>query len=293
MSRPFKSIEAQIVTLRERGMIVDDNASNILLIEGYYSLVNGYKDFFIDREKSQSTPHETYIAGTNLNDLHQLSNFDRELRRTAFFYISKAESTCKTVLIYKFCQKFSDTDAYLSALNYAEQSEYMLGESRYEDDISTLLEILKFNACDKKKANDAILHYRENHKGVPLWVLGTSLTFGNVLHFYTLQKQSFQNEICKTLTEINCGNKLTSRNLRKYLDTLCCFRNLCAHGSRLFCERVGPKKNYSLNDVEKSLRFILPPYEVDQYILEVKGLVEKYSDSPRISATLKNVVGNC
>ena len=47
-------------------------------------------------------------------------------------------------------------------------------------------------------------------------------------------------------------------------------------------------KIYCFNDVEKSLRFILPPDEVDQYILEVKGLVEKYSDNPRISATVKN-----
>ena len=51
-------------------------------------------------------------------------------------------------------------------------------------------------------------------------------------------------------------------------------------------------KIYSSNDVEKSLRFILPPYEVDQYIFKVKGLVEKYSDNPRISATVKNFVGN-
>ena len=51
-------------------------------------------------------------------------------------------------------------------------------------------------------------------------------------------------------------------------------------------------KTYSFNDVEKSLRFILPPYEVVQYTLEVKGLVEKYSDNPSISATVKKFVGN-
>lgn len=48
MEKPFLTIEQQVELLRKRGMRVDGGTAPILMREGYYSVVNGYKEPFID-----------------------------------------------------------------------------------------------------------------------------------------------------------------------------------------------------------------------------------------------------
>ncbi len=43
MDKPFKTIEEQIELIESRGMMTDENTPGILLREGYYSVINGYK----------------------------------------------------------------------------------------------------------------------------------------------------------------------------------------------------------------------------------------------------------
>ena len=43
MDKPFKTVEEQVALLESRGMATDSNTPDILLREGYYSVVNGYK----------------------------------------------------------------------------------------------------------------------------------------------------------------------------------------------------------------------------------------------------------
>ena len=49
MGKPFLTIQQQIELLEPSGVKTDDASGSILLREGYYSVVNGYKDPFIDR----------------------------------------------------------------------------------------------------------------------------------------------------------------------------------------------------------------------------------------------------
>lgn len=44
MEKPFKSIEEQISLMHRRGLSTDADTPGILMREGYYSIVNGYKD---------------------------------------------------------------------------------------------------------------------------------------------------------------------------------------------------------------------------------------------------------
>ena len=50
MDKPFKSIDEQIAILDSRGVETDSDTAAALMREGYYSIVNGYKDPFIDRD---------------------------------------------------------------------------------------------------------------------------------------------------------------------------------------------------------------------------------------------------
>ncbi len=52
MDKPFKTIDEQIAILEARGMEVGASAYEALSREGCYSVVNGYKDLFLDARQS-------------------------------------------------------------------------------------------------------------------------------------------------------------------------------------------------------------------------------------------------
>lgn len=80
MDKPFKTIEEQVELLEARGVATDDGTPEVLLREGYYSVVNGYKEPFVDKEKSESAKDDRYLPGTSFADIYALFMFDRELR---------------------------------------------------------------------------------------------------------------------------------------------------------------------------------------------------------------------
>ena len=51
LHKPFKTIDEQIEILNRRGLLTDDSTHLILEREGYYPVVNGYKDFLGYRPK--------------------------------------------------------------------------------------------------------------------------------------------------------------------------------------------------------------------------------------------------
>ena len=62
--KPFLTIDEQVQLLASRGVAVDKDTADILLREGYYSVVNGYKDPFIDPEKTAEAGDDRFAEGT-------------------------------------------------------------------------------------------------------------------------------------------------------------------------------------------------------------------------------------
>ena len=46
--KPFKTIEEQIILLKQRGLIIpdEDKAKKVLLSNNYYNIINGYSKYF-------------------------------------------------------------------------------------------------------------------------------------------------------------------------------------------------------------------------------------------------------
>ena len=97
-TKPFKTIEEQIGILRRRGMMVDDSAAQVLMREGYYSIVNGYKAPFIDRHRTLECGEDRYKDGTRFDDMLRLFEFDRALRELTFHSLIKAEISSSNLL---------------------------------------------------------------------------------------------------------------------------------------------------------------------------------------------------
>ena len=80
MDKPFKSIDQQIELLESRGVATDGDSRSILMREGYYPIVNGYKAPFIDSVATKEAGDDRYRDGTRFSDMHELFLFDRDLR---------------------------------------------------------------------------------------------------------------------------------------------------------------------------------------------------------------------
>lgn len=269
ISKPFKSIEQQLDILERRGLIIDDRdfAGDFLLRNNYYSLINGYKEFFLDKDRCNKTV-EVFIEGTHFYHLTTLYSFDMALRFSLMHHLTSAEKALTTATVHAFCSKYRGPDDYLDPACYCPKTFYH--GKNYTKSLIRLLSILQ-NAHDGiGEKRPYIEHYRKNYGHVPLWVLSNALTFGNMSRFYDLQNISVQNETCRLLCQTTGEESIKVRRLRLIYATLTQFRNICAHGGRLFCARAGTRGDRSFADMLEDLAIVSAPYEKDSIARSVE-----------------------
>lgn len=281
MDKPFLTIDQQIELLNSRGMTTDSNTYNILLSEGYYAIVNGYKEQFIDKDKTAACGDDRYAEGTRFSDLYDLFLFDRELRKITFQSLLRVETLARTLCSYRFCEAHQEENAYLNISNYTEQKDYLLRKDHYEQDLNKLISELSRKAEDRDNSIAYVDHYRDHHRHVPLWVLVNALSFGNIEHLFCLMKPAEQRAVCKDVAFLTgrIGKAYFSpKEARKCLNTLVKFRNLCAHDERLYCARVGRHKDIDYWAFLQRIAPFMSEDAFDAFFNEVVQLVVRYSN---------------
>jgi len=140
-------------------------------------------------------------------------------------YILKVERKLHSVLSYHFTQVFGENQsAYLNPNNY----NYI---TKNQKEIKKLIKKLKYCANENTHYNYFNYH-RNKYTNVPLWVLVIALPLGSVSKMYKYSKLSMQSKICKDFDNLN------ERQLEQILSVMTKFRNVCAHGERLFSYRT-------------------------------------------------------
>nr|DAV05205.1 MAG TPA: Abi-like protein [Caudoviricetes sp.] len=278
--KPFLTIDEQVALLNSRGVSTDGNTSAKLLREGYYSIVNGYKDPFLDAEATASAGDDRYLADTEFKDLSELFDFDRRLRELTFHYLIRAEATARTAISYCFSEAHRGPSDYLVQSSYCSEQEFKkLGKGvSYIDEVTNLIGILKKRA--KNSETDFVVHYRETYGAVPLWVLSNDLTFGNLEHFFNLMKPTEKEAAVKAIARST--GRLGDKKLRYFsveratvcLEVLVKFRNICAHDERIYCARVGGRKDVGYSKMVWMLERFLTEREFMHYIVELVRLFE-------------------
>lgn len=258
MDKPFRSIEQQIRLLQGRRVIIDEHTAPVLLREGYYAVVNGYGKAFLDQEATARAHDDRYVRGTTFADMHRLFLFDRELRALTFRAIMCVEGTLRSVLSYVFCAHHRSTDAYLDRSCYTKAKNYLRGAASHPGDLEWMINTLRHHAnghaaseridldapdADIMANNVRVAWYRENYDAIPLWVLFSDLTFGNLRYFFALMRHSEQREVCQRLAQV-CGTThegtvLTPAQMLHDLETLSDLRNDCAHVERIYDSGFG------------------------------------------------------
>lgn len=228
----FKTYAEQRAILAARGMIIRHPRAFVKIMQedDYYNVINGYKKYFI-----AGTSPEKYYIGTTLEQIYALYKFDQELRAIFMEELLKIEKKIKSLIAYHFSEVYGYKDVvYRQEKNFKNVSSANLEHTRKM--IKNIHGTITYYA---RKGNNAITHYVNNYQYVPLWVVNSVLSFGQICHFYSCMKVDDQ-------TKISNHFNLSASSLNGFLYYLDDMRNLCAHGGRI----------YTPNQIERMLRFI-------------------------------------
>lgn len=218
MSKPYLTYLQQIQKLKnEKGLIINDEiyAKQVLTNIGYFSLIGGYKNLFINPMTRK------YEEPTTIEDIVALYYFDEDLRQLTFKYLIKIEQKIRQLISDSFCKQYGeDQNYYLSASSYNPSKKMSAS-------VNKLIRILDYNA-NKNNEHDYLVHQRNVYGNVPLWVNTKVMTFGQLSKFYSLLQSREQTRVSKVFVNVS------ERSLTQYLNALTMFRNVCAHNERLF-----------------------------------------------------------
>ena len=227
MEKVFKTYDEQISILSSRGITIaspeeKSEAKKALQHYGYYNLINGYKMPFLETIASENTD-DVYKAGTKINEIKALYNFDAGIRRVFFKYILLIETNIKNLIAYSFSQAHPQ-ESYLIYTNFNRNL-------RNSDKLITNLISDIQRQISSRVSDPSISHYLKEHGYIPLWVLNNILTLGTISNFYKVMNQKERQEISKIF-------KIQDNELENILMYITPIRNFCAHNNRLYCYRT-------------------------------------------------------
>ncbi len=281
-NKPFLDYQSQIAYLKQKHLEIPDEAFAIKVLEktSYYGLINGYKDIFKDPITNNFYPN------TKFEDIYHLYQFDAELRDVFLKYILIFEKHVKSSISYHFSNTYGNGITYYQDIN-----NYDYGNNL--SDVQYLFR--KMNAkISGKHPSPQIAHYMNIYQDVPLWVLTTDLTIGETASMYRYLKGH-----CKTLV-CNDFHHIGRSELGKMLIILTKYRNICAHGNRLFNARtqdsipdlpahqklripqIHSRYQQGKSDlfaVVISLKYLLDISDFRAFYYELKKLIKKYNPS--------------
>lgn len=285
ISKPFKTLDNQIDILINKGLVISNKevTKSILLRENYYNVINGYKDIFLDKSDSSS---EKFIENTNFNEIYRLYSLDRDFRNHIFKYLLMFETNLKTIIAYRFAEKFPKKNAYLNANCYTKEPSQLDNVLINMANLSKIIQREK-----KKKHSNSIKHYLENHSHIPIWVLINNLTFGETSYLFNSLTNDLQEKIAKDFSvkfkiEYNTKDDVSVGALKQIIKAVNFDRNICAHEEVLYSKRIGPlkeknfKKYYDsavLNEIKEGslfgllamLKLVLSLEDLNQLLLSL------------------------
>lgn len=220
----FKTYDQQLDLLGSRGIRLSPHherikAKFIIQREGYYKLINGYKELFL----SHKNPEDKYIAGTTVGEIYSLYNFDRELREIFLRYILHVETNIKSLISYRISENYGHD-------NFLKYSNFNTSMKDSDKQISAVLADIQRQVA-YNTSDPCIQHYLQKYGYLPMWVLNNILTFGTISKLYSIMKVHDRQSISKIF-------KVLDNHLESFLYYLSIVRNFSAHGNRLYCLRT-------------------------------------------------------
>ena len=274
--KKFLTYQEQVDLLKSKGLSIpnDDVAISILKEYSYYSLISGYKDIF------KLEKNGIYHKDVSINEIVALYIFDDYLRSLFLHEIIKIETHLKSLYSYSFCELYGDSQSdYTNVNNY--------NYEKYQKEINEYLGIIT-KTLDNPNKYKYITHNINKYGSVPLWIIIHTLTFGNLSKMFSFSKEKLQSIIAREFKYVY-GNQLASM-----LNVLSKFRNVCAHGERLYnyktqksisdlpvhkqLEGYKPKSKNDLFNVLICFKYLSKEHDFSSFIITLEELINKTSE---------------
>ena len=228
MMKEYKNNEELIDYLISKNVIINDKEIALKNIEkySYYSIVNGYKSVFKDKNNN-------YKKNTSFEEIFALYEFDKNIKAIFLKYTLEIEVVIKSLMANTLAEEYGIED-YLKLENLDDTADKNL--------VNEFIEKIEKEIDDNYIKHTAIKHYKDTYNFVPPFVLTKILTFGTISRYYSLLKQSDRQKISKYF-------KLSDKLLKQILINLTMVRNISAHSDRLFNYRN--KYDISFKNIEK------------------------------------------
>lgn len=273
-SKPFTTHNKQLKILRSRNISIGtgnegSKVKRILSRENYYSIINGYKNIFLDKTQTALLGNDYYISGTTFFHIYEVYCFDRSLRGILLASLLQAEKNLKAKVSYRFSEKYKGPFSHLNINNFSTTNVQLVTKL-----ISKLSSTTQNNTNAKTKDGE-FYHYLTKHQDLPLWVLSNRMTFGEIHFFFTALHPALREKILRDFIDdykyeysiqVNSPLSTLLPVFDDVLSILVSFRNICAHEDRLYNHVV--KKSKRANGKSKT-RII----EVDGTILNKPGFI--------------------
>lgn len=215
-TKPSLSITDQIDRLRQRGMVITDEAKarHYLKHVSYYRLRAYWLPFELPTNNGDD---HAFVTGTSFEDVLSLYIFDRQLRLLVMDAVERIEVALRGAWSHHLAMKYGP-HGYLDPTLYG-RADY------YARSFSSLLEEIA------KSKDTFIIHYEAKYTDPlqpPVWMTAEILSLGQLSKWYgNLKHRADRQAIAR-----NYG--LDEKVLVSVIHHLAYVRNICAHHGRLW-----------------------------------------------------------
>jgi abortive infection bacteriophage resistance protein len=220
-------LPGQLNKLKSRGLIVSDDAKALHQLQniGYYRLA-GYAYPFLD-----SPTRKVFKAGTTLDQILRLYDFDRTLRVLLLDLIERLEVTLRSRLVTETCLPwgahwFMDAARFHPHFNHLKFIDQIEREMGVRYDRVTMLRILP-----AFHAETFVQHYYAKYGDPhlpPFWMTAEVLTLGSLSKLF----KGIGSSVVKATIASPFG--VPAKMFEGWLHGLAHLRNICAHHGRLW-----------------------------------------------------------
>lgn len=215
--KPAKSLEEQLQILKNRGLVVEDDAEALKVLErsNYYRL----RGYYIHLQNPDS---DEFLPGVSLAQISGLHDFDNELRVLLLKLLLDVEIVARARIAYTIAQAWG-------AMGYRDIANY--GEKCNADKFTELMDKIDQDLGNSRER--FIKTYIEKYNGqFPIWVAVEVISFGELSKLYHL----LPIEMRKTIAAAYDG--LDETLLTNWVQCSAMLRNICAHNSRLYARSI-------------------------------------------------------
>lgn len=234
--KPFKTFDDQIAIMQSRGIKITniEKTKKILEYTSYYSIINGYKNTFL-----QSPNADIFVPGTTFEDIYLLYLLDSDISNVILKYILFIERSFKTKLSYRIADG--------NKIHHTQFLDVKLYKNKKTKKDYEFFKYLK-NKCEKPYKNTTSHYYCTTKNHVPPWIVINDISFNKAIYWYSLLKSKDKDYIVsRFFYPYNFTMDLNQEKefLNKSLNLLLEYRNSIAHGNKIFASKIKnilPKK---------------------------------------------------